>query len=572
MLPTLIDNIFCTILRFCISLGIIEDKYPQRCIIISNKKNMKNTLIKVHQKISSRINKKPYSDKTDKPYPEKAGKQVLLIILDGWGYREENKHNAIASASKPVFSRLWDKYPHTLLDASSRAVGLPEGQMGNSEVGHTTIGSGKIVYADLVRISDSIKNSEFSNNPAFKKLFTHVKKNKSSVHVMGLLGPGGIHSHTDHLLAFIKTAKDNEIKNIYIHLFTDGRDTPPKSASGFILELEKEIEKLGAGYISSICGRYFAMDRDNNWDRLKKAEEMLFENKGNLVWNKKASKITKEFYLKNITDEYFEPTIFADGEGHSYPINKNDGIFFFNFRADRARMISQKILERKKKMNLFFVSMTQYDKKLKTEIAFTPIKIETTLAKEVSKARLTQAHIAETEKFAHATYFLNGGEQKPYPKEKQILIDSRKDVATHDLAPEMKAKEIADETIKEIEKGTNFIFVNFANPDMVGHTGNEKAIKIAIETTDRELGRIMEVAEKRKVISVITADHGNAEVNVDEKTKEKHTAHTTNPVPFIITDDKLHVFSGGLSGIAPTILSILKIKIPKSMDGKKLIK
>lgn len=554
MWPTIIDDIFCTLLRFSISLGIIKDNYPQRCIIISNKKMIKKTQKRIHSKNLS--NKK----------------QVLLIILDGWGHREEKRHNAIATSDKPIFNDLWDKYPHSLLNASGRSVGLPDGQMGNSEVGHTTIGAGKIVYTDLVRISDSAKKNNFSKNQAFKKLFNHIKKNKSSLHVMGLLGPGGIHSHTDHLYDFLKTAKEASIKNIYIHLFTDGRDTPPKSAAGFLLELEKEIEKLEVGYISSMCGRYLAMDRDNNWDRLKKAEDMLFENKGKIVWNKKTSKISKEYYHKNITDEYFEPTIFSDSEGHSYPINKNDGVFFFNFRADRSRMISQKILERKNKMNLFFVSMTEYDKKLKTEVAFDPIKIETTLAKEISRAKLTQAHIAETEKFAHATYFLNGGEQRHYPKEKHILIESRKDVSTHDLAPEMKAKEIADEVIKEIEKGTNFIFVNFANPDMVGHTGNEKALKIAIEATDRELGRIIEVAEKNKAVSIITADHGNAELNIDEKTKEKHTAHTINPVPFIITDNKIKVINGDLSGITPTILNMFKIKIPKSMSGKKLIK
>ncbi|MDD4804528.1 MAG: 2,3-bisphosphoglycerate-independent phosphoglycerate mutase [Candidatus Pacebacteria bacterium] len=543
-------------MEFCISLGIINDKSLQDNIIIPNKKVMKKTYVKVHNKILSKTSKK----------------QILLVVLDGWGHRDDKKHNAIALAKKPIFSKLWDEYPHSLLFASGRAVGLPDGQMGNSEVGHMAIGAGKVVYTDLVRITDSAKNNNFSKNLAFKKLFAHVKKNKSSLHVTGLLGPGGIHSHTDHLYDFLKTAKEADIKNIYIHVFTDGRDTPPKSASDFLSELEKEIEKLDVGYISSICGRYLAMDRDNNWDRLKKAEEMLFDNKGNIIWNKKASKVVKGYYQKNLTDEYIEPTIFADEVGHSYPINKNDGVFFFNFRADRARMISQKILERKKKMNLFFVSMTQYDKKLKTEVAFAPVKIETTLAKEISKAKLTQAHIAETEKFAHATYFLNGGEQKAYLKEKQILIDSRKDIPTHDLAPEMKAKEIADEAIKEIERGTNFIFVNFANPDMVGHTGNEKAIKTAIEITDRELGRIIKIAEKKKVVSIITADHGNAELNVDPKTGEKHTAHTTNPVPFIVTDKRLKVLSGELSGIAPTILDIFKIKIPKSMSGKKLIK
>lgn len=554
MWPFFIENIFCNLLRFFIDLGIIENKYPQMCVNISQYKAMK------------KINKK--KSKIDK----KSDKQVMLIILDGWGYREEKKHNAIASADKPVFDKIWNEYPHSLLEASGRAVGLPEGQMGNSEVGHTTIGCGDVVFTDLVRISDSGKKGLFIKNPAFRKLFDHVKENHSALHIIGLLGPGGIHSHTEHLYYFLKTAKQAGIKNIYIHPFTDGRDTPPKSACIFLEELQKEIDKIGVGYIAGICGRYYAMDRDSNWDRLEKATGMLFKNEGKLVWHKTASQVAKDFYKQNITDEYFEPVILPKENGHSYSINKNDGVFFFNFRADRARMISQKILEKKSKMNLCFVSMTQYDKRLKTEVAFSPIKINTTLAKEISKVGLTQTHVAETEKFAHATYFLNGGEQKPYKKEKHILIDSRKDVPTHDLAPEMKAKEIADATIKEIEKGTNFIFVNFANPDMVGHTANEKAIKTAIEVTDRELGRVLEVANKKGVISVITADHGNAEVNVDPKTGEKHTAHTTNPVPFIITSDKIKVTKGELSDIAPTVLTILGIKVPKGMSGKKLIK
>ena len=556
MWPTIIEDFFCTLLNFCISLGIIENKYSQDNIMTINKKVIKKINVK----------------KSSKFIAIKNSKQVLLIILDGWGHREEKKHNAIALANKPIFSKLWDEYPHSLLDASGRAVGLPEGQMGNSEVGHTTIGAGKIVYTDLVRISDSIRSNSFSENSAFKKLFIHVKKNKSALHIIGLLGPGGIHSYTEHLYSFIRAAKEAEIKEIYIHPFTDGRDTPPKSAVIFLKDLQEEIRKIGAGYIASLCGRYYAMDRDNNWDRLERATKMLFENQGKLEWNKTASEVAEDFYKKGITDEYFEPVVLPRDNGHSYTINKNDGIFFFNFRADRARMISKKILEKKNKMNLLFVSMTEYDKKLKTEVAFTPVKIETTLAKEISKAKLTQAHIAETEKFAHATYFLNGGEQKTYLKEKHILIDSRKDVPTHDLAPEMKAKEIADETIKEIEKGTNFIFVNFANPDMVGHTGNEKAIKIAIEVTDRELGRVVEVANKKGATVIVTADHGNAELNVDPKTGERHTAHTTNFVPFIITDKKFEVISGGLSGITPTILNMFKIKIPKSINGKKLIK
>lgn len=498
--------------------------------------------------------------------------KVVLIVLDGWGYREDKKDNAIVAANKPVFDSLWKEYPHGLLGASGRAVGLPEGQMGNSEVGHTTIGAGKISFMDLVRISDSIREGKFEKLPAIKKLFSHVKKNESSLHVMGLLGPGGIHSHTEHLYGFLESTKKSGIKNIYIHAFTDGRDTPPESAGGFLSELEEKLKIIGVGRISSICGRYFAMDRDNNWDRLEKAEKMLFEGKGNLVQGKKASEIAKEYYKIGKTDEYFEPTIFTDESGKANFIGKNDGIFFFNFRADRARMISQKILERKKKLNLFFATMTGYDKKLKTEIVFEPVIISTTLAKEISKAGLTQSHIAETEKFAHATYFLNGGEQKPYKGEKYILLDSRKDVATHDLAPEMKAAEITDETVKEMEKGKDFIFVNFANPDMLGHTANVPAIIKGIEATDNSLGKILKVSRENNYTLIITADHGNAELNVDQETGEKHTAHTTNLVPFIITDKKLKVENGGLSGIAPTVLEILGIKVPKVMSGKKLIK
>jgi len=507
------------------------------------------------------------------PNNNKSKKQVALIILDGWGYREDKKHNAIAEANTPTFNRLWNEYPHALLEASGEAVGLPEGQMGNSEVGHSTIGAGKVVFTDLVRINKAGKSGEFLTNKAFQKLFVHVKKNNSALHVMGLLGPGGVHSYSEHLYGFIKTAKIAGIKKIYIHAFTDGRDTPPQSADKYLVELEKELKKLDIGFISTMCGRYFAMDRDNNWDRLEKAEKLIFDGIGEVVENEKASEKIKDFYSKEVVDEHLEPVIFKDKNGEIHTINKNDGIFFFNFRADRARMLSQKILERKKKMNLFFVTMTQYDKKLKTEIAFSPVEIETTLAKEISKVGFTQVHIAETEKFAHATYFLNGGEQKKYPKEKHILIDSKKDVATHDLAPEMKAVEIGESTIKEIKKGINFIFVNFANPDMVGHTANKEALKIAIETVDQELGKIVEEAEKAGVTLLITADHGNAEINIDAKTGKKHTAHTTNPVPFIITNKGIKIINhGSLSVITPTILDIFKLKLPKSMSGKTLIK
>ena len=492
-------------------------------------------------------------------------------MLDGWGHREEKKDNAIAESRTPNFDRIWNEYPHSLLEASGRAAGLPEGQMGNSEVGHMTIGAGTIIFTDLVRISDSIKVGEFAKIPAIKDLFSHVKKNNSAAHIMGLLGPGGVHSYIDHLYGFLQSAKNAGMEKVYIHAFTDGRDTPPQSAASFLKALDTKAKEIGVGYIATMCGRYWAMDRDNNWDRLKKAEDMLFEGKGKIT-DKKPWEAAEDYYKEKITDEYFEPTLFADEKGNIHTVQKNDGVFFLNFRADRARMISKRILEKEKDMNIFFSTMTRYDENLKTHVAFMPIAIETTLAKEVSNAGLTQAHIAETEKFAHATYFLNGGQQKPYPNERHILIDSRKDVATHDLAPEMKAKEITDKVVEEIEKGTDFIFVNFANADMVGHTANKDAIVKAVESTDRELGRIIETAEKNSATVLITADHGNAELNIDQETGEKHTAHTINLVPFIITDKKLKAVDGELSGIAPTTLTILGLAVPKSMDGKKLIK
>ncbi len=501
-------------------------------------------------------------------------KQVVLVVLDGWGHREEKKDNGIAEANTPTFDRLTKEYPHTLLEASGRAVGLPQGQIGNSEVGHINIGAGTVVFTDLVRISDSINKKVFGTIPTVKKLFTHVKKNKSSLHLMGLIGTGGVHAYSEHLIGILKTAKLAGIKNIYIHAFTDGRDTPPQSAVKFLEELEVTIKKLGVGYIATMCGRYLAMDRDNNWDRVEKAEQLIFEGKGNIVRDDTASGVAQTYYGNGVFDEHFQPTVFLDKKEVSHHIEKNDGVFFFNFRSDRARMLSKLILAKKKKLNLFFATMTQYDKNLKSEVVFKPVTISTTLAKELSYAKVTQAHIAETEKFAHATYFLNGGEQKPYKGERHILIDSRKDVATHDLAPEMKVKEIADATIKEIEKGTGFIFLNFANADMVGHTANKDAIKIAIEATDRELGRVVEAAEKHGATVFITADHGNAEVTVDPITGKKHTAHTTNPVPLIITDKKIKIASGkfSLSSITPTILSFLGLKLPKVMDAKKLIK
>ncbi|MBX4210568.1 2,3-bisphosphoglycerate-independent phosphoglycerate mutase, partial [Candidatus Parcubacteria bacterium] len=416
-------------------------------------------------------------------------KQVVLIVLDGWGYREDPKDNAVVAAKKPVFDSLWKKYPHTLLEASGEHVGLPDGQMGNSEIGHTTIGAGKIIDTDLVRIGKAIKNDEFVRNPAFLKLFDHVKKHDSTMHVKGLLGGGGVHSHSDHLIAFLRAAKKSDITKVALHLFTDGRDTPPQSAGQYLKEVESVLLEIGIGFIATASGRFYAMDRDNNWDRLAKAEAVMFESKGKVSKGKKPSELMDEFYKQGILDEHMEPVVFLDDKGNGYPVKENDGIFLFNFRADRVRMLSKKILERTEKHNLKFVTLTEYSPEYKVDVAFPPIMIETTLAAEISKAGMTQAHIAETEKFPHATYFLNGGREKPHDGETHELLQSRNDVPTHDLAPKMRAEGIVDKAILHIEKGTDFIFINFANPDMVGHTANVPAIIEAIEEVDTQLGR-----------------------------------------------------------------------------------
>ncbi len=529
----------------------------------------------------------------------KINAQTCLIILDGWGYREDPTHNAIAAAKTPNFKKLWNEYPHTLLEASGLAVGLPEGQMGNSEIGHMTIGAGRSIDTDLVRIKKAIEADEFISNPAFIKLFEHVRTHKSTLHVKGLLGHGGVHAHSDHLIAFLKAAKRANIEQIAIHVFTDGRDTAPQSSAGYLEELEAALEEIGIGFIATASGRFYAMDRDNNWDRLERAEEAMHRCKGK-VCNigtdaKKPSEYIKRLHAEGILDEHLEPIVFLDEKGRGFPIQDNDGIFFFNFRADRARMLSKNIAEKVAEKNWCFVTLTEYQKDLECLVAFPTIPIETTLAKEIYSAGLSQAHIAETEKFPHATYFLNGGVEAPYPNEKHILLDSRKDVQTHDQAPKMRAEAIADKAIEEIKAGTDFIFINFANPDMVGHTANVPAIIEAVEETDTQMGRVVEAmlehgrATGAEVSVFVTADHGNAEVNIDPETGEKHTAHTINLVPAIlVSGEKVAAANtndsaaekqiagpmrdgGSLADITPTLLRILSIEKPASMLGQSLI-
>lgn len=498
-------------------------------------------------------------------------KPLVLIVLDGWGHREAKEYNAIASARTSFFDSLLSHYPHSLLDASSGSVGLPEGQMGNSEVGHMTIGAGCIINTDFVRISKAAKENEFMTNPAFVTLFAHVKKHDSVLHVKGLVSPGGVHSHTEHLYAFLEAAKKSGITKIAIHAFTDGRDVGPRSAGAYLRELESVIDDLGIGYIATASGRFYAMDRDNNWDRIKKVEDLLFENKGARSYqNRKASDVMEELYAEGVVDEHLEPVVFLDSEGKGYSVEGNDGVFFFNFRSDRARLLSAKMIEYGHQKNICFVTLTEYDSTQNSLVAFPQVRPLTTLAEQVSLAGLSQAHIAETEKYAHATYFLNGGRELPFVKEEHILVESRKDIKTHDQAPEMRAHEIADKALECLEKGTDFLFINFANVDMVGHTGNVPAIVTAVETVDQELKRVVEKTLALGGVVVITADHGNAEQNVTEETGEAHTAHTTNLVPFIVTEP-CALKDGTLADVAPTVLTLMNLSVPKEMTGAVLV-
>jgi 2,3-bisphosphoglycerate-independent phosphoglycerate mutase len=496
---------------------------------------------------------------------------AVLIVLDGWGIRDETTYNAIHDAATPFFDSLMRDYPHARIDASGMAVGLPHGQMGNSEIGHMAIGAGARIDTDLVRIDTAITNNEFVTNHAFVQLFDHVKKYDSTLHVHGLLSPGGIHSHSAHLYAFLRAAKEAGITKIAIHTFLDGRDTPPQSAAQYLRELEDELDDIGIGHIATASGRFYAMDRDNNWDRLLKAEQAIFEGKGTKEYSgQKASEVMCELYEHDIVDEHVEPIVFLDAEGKTYPLEENDGLFFYNFRADRARMLSKKSIEHSSAKNVCFVTLTEYDETFTCPVAFPPFRPTVTLAGEISRAGLTQAHIAETEKYAHATYFLNGGRELPHEGEHFVLVPSRKDVPTHDLAPEMRAHEIADKALEELAAGTDFLFINFANADMVGHTANVPAIKIACETVDRELKRVVEATLAQGGFVFVTADHGNAEQNIDTETGAKHTAHTTNLVPGILTIKGLSLQDGALPDIAPTVLTAMGLPVPVTMTGHSL--
>lgn len=503
---------------------------------------------------------------------------TMLVIMDGWGLGEKYDGNAIFKANTPNYDRLLSNYPNTSLTASGLSVGLPEGQMGNSEVGHLNIGAGRIIYQEFTRISKSIENKEFYRKKEFLHVIESCKNNNSKLHLMGLLSDGGVHSHNSHLYALLELAKEMGLKDVYIHCFMDGRDVPPRSGKGYLEELEKKINEIGVGEIATVSGRYYAMDRDKRWDRTKRAYDAMVL--GNGLESSSSIEAINRSYHDDVTDEFVEPFVIVKEGKPIATIDTNDSVIFFNFRPDRARQITRAIVDEKfdgfkrdKKVNVNFVCMTQYDKTIENvEIAFKPQKYANTLGEYISKLGLNQLRIAETEKYAHVTFFFNGGVEKPNPNEDRVLVPSPK-VATYDLQPEMSAIKVKDEVINRIrEEKYDLIVLNFANPDMVGHTGDIKATIKAIETVDYCLGEIVNEVLNHDGKLFITADHGNAEMMIDPSDGSVVTAHTTNKVPCIIVGEgNIKLREGILADIAPTLLEMMNLPVPKEMTGSSLI-
>ena len=508
---------------------------------------------------------------------------VVLAILDGWGYREDISDNAIKSASTPVMDSLWHAYPNTLISASGSDVGLPDGQMGNSEVGHLTIGSGRIIQQELVRISNIVRKNKLGLVNELKEIADSLKKNNSTLHITGLCSDGGVHSHIDHLLGLIKWASENSIKKVAIHIITDGRDTNAKSATKYLNQIESCIKKYNTGEIASICGRYWIMDRNLLWDRTEKAYVNLTD-KDIKITNISLQDYIQKSYDQNITDEFIEPIRLSDNY-----LKDGDSMICFNFRPDRARQIIKSLsdkefseFERKVFPDLELVTFTQYDPNFPVKVAFPPESLNNFIGQIVSENGLKQYRTAETEKYPHVTYFFNGGVEIPLPGEERHLVPSPR-VATYDMEPEMSAEELTISCAKAIKSGNYaFVVINFANPDMVGHTGNMDATIKAIETVDKCIGQIVNATGEMGGSILITADHGNAEV-MKGPAGEPWTAHTVNKVPLIFIEGEKRKIpnmgneiylrdNAGLADIAPTLLQLLNLPIPKEMTGKSLIK
>lgn len=510
------------------------------------------------------------------------GKPLMLMILDGWGIRQEKEGNAVAGASTPYYDSLLTTYPHTILSASGEDVGLPEGQMGNSEVGHLNMGAGRIVYQDFTRISKAIREGEFFKNEILLSAMANSKEKGTALHLIGLLSDGGVHSHITHLFALLDMAKELGIQKVFIHALLDGRDVPPANAREYIDSLESKLKDLGIGAIATVMGRYYAMDRDKRWERVESAYNAMAFGEG--LEATLASGAVARSYEAGDTDEFVKPTVIIKDTGEPVATVKDgDSVIFYNFRPDRAREITRAFVdedftgfERKPGYpRVFYVCLTQYDKTIDAPVAFKPQVLSNTLGEYLSKNGMKQLRIAETEKYAHVTFFFNGGVEPPNPGEERILIPSPK-VATYDLKPEMSAYEVTEAVLKEI-RGDKFdvIMLNFANPDMVGHTGVESAAIKAVETIDDCMSKIVEAVKEKGGIVLITADHGNVEQMIDTDTHQPFTAHTTGPVPLVYVDDRnknVQLEPGRLEDIAPTMLSLLGLEKPEEMTGRSLIK
>lgn len=506
-------------------------------------------------------------------------KPVMLMILDGFGLAEKSEGNAVSLAKKPNFDRLVKEYPHTQLQASGMSVGLPEGQMGNSEVGHLNIGSGRIVYQELTRITKAIEDGEIFENEAILKAMKNAKENNTSLHLLGLLSNGGVHSHIDHLKGLLKFAKKEGLQKVYVHAFMDGRDVPPSSGKEFIVEIENAMKEIGVGQIATISGRYYAMDRDNRWERVQLAYNAMVLGEGEKASS--AVEAIEKSYADNKTDEFVLPCVIEE-DGHPTSTIKNgDSVIFFNFRPDRAREITRAINDKtfdgfkRETLNLVFTTMTQYDKTLEgVEVAFKPQTLVNTLGEYVASKGLNQLRIAETEKYAHVTFFFNGGVEKENEGEDRALIPSPK-VATYDLKPEMSCYEVTDELLNRLDSDKyDMVILNFANPDMVGHTGVVEAAVKAIESVDECLGKIVDKVLEKDGTVFITADHGNAETMIDFSTGNPYTAHTTVPVPFVWVSNHIDgrtLKEGKLADIAPTMLNTMGLEAPAEMTGECLI-
>ncbi|ELK47992.1 2,3-bisphosphoglycerate-independent phosphoglycerate mutase [Halobacillus sp. ACCC02827] len=505
---------------------------------------------------------------------------AALIILDGFAIREEEKGNAVKQANTPNFDRYWNNYPHSQLTASGEAVGLPEGQMGNSEVGHLNIGAGRVVYQSLTRINLSIREGDFFENEVLLNAVRHAKENGKALHIFGLLSDGGIHSHIDHMIATLKLAKQEGLEKVFIHAFLDGRDVGQQSAKTYIKQAQEAMKEIGIGQIATLSGRYFAMDRDNRWERVKKAYDAIAYGEGSKYQD--PIKAMDDSYAENVYDEFVEPVVLTDENGQPLgTVEDEESVVFFNFRPDRAIQLSKAFANddfsdydrgEEAPKNLHFVGMTQYSDQVNSKVAFPPNNLKNTVGEVLASNDMKQLRIAETEKYPHVTFFMSGGREQEFEGEERILIDSPK-VATYDLKPEMSAYEVTDALLGELDADKhNAIILNFANPDMVGHSGMLEPTVKAIEAVDECLGKIVDKILEKGGHAIITADHGNSD-EVTTLDGDAMTAHTTNPVPVIVTKEGVELREGGILGdLSPTLLELLDVEQPEEMTGKSLIK